>query len=84
MSLFLEHPTFMFFVITLAINTFLGISIYRYASAKKKHAGNPEQFPLNEVNGRKVLLIIASVVTEAYFVVVIGFAVLMYIALSYM
>ncbi len=68
----------LFFAIPIVMLTFLGISISRYLSAKKNNA------QASETKKRKAVLIIAGVLAGAFVAVVIGFIVLMFMAVAFM
>ncbi len=74
----------LFFAIPVVLLTFLGISIYRYVSAKKKNAKDPETFSPSEMKTRKIVLIIASVLAGVFLVIVIGFIALLFMAVAFM
>ncbi len=75
---------FLFFAIPLALLVFLGVSIYRYAFAKKANKKAPETFSQREIKSRKAVLITASVITGTFLAVVVGFAALMLLAVAFM
>ncbi len=75
---------FLFFAIPIALLVFLGVSIYRYASAKKANKKMPETFSQREISNRKTALIIASVLTGALVVMTVGLVVLVYLAVAFM
>ncbi len=74
----------LFFAIPIVLLTFWGISIYRFVSAKKKNARDPETFSSSEMKTRKIVLIIASVLAGVILAIVIGFIALLFMAVAFM
>ncbi len=74
----------LFFTIPILLFAFLGISIYRFVSAKKKNAAEPGTFSQSEMTSRKVLMIVASVLAGVFLVIVLGFVVLTFMAVAFM
>lgn len=61
-----------------------GISLYRYISAKKKNKVAPDTFSNSEIQKRKIMLIVMSVIAGVITVIVIGFIALLYMAVAFM
>ncbi len=74
----------LFFAIPIALLIFLGISIYRYVSARKRNARNPGTFSPSEMKTRKIILIIVSVLAGVFLAIVIGFIALLFMAVAFM
>ncbi len=74
----------LFFAIPIIIFAFLGISIYRYASAVRKNAKIPDSFSQSEITKRKIILIVSAIIAGVFLAVVVGFIVLIYLAVAYM
>ncbi len=74
----------LFFAIPILLLSFLGISIYRYISAKRQNAKAPDTFSSNELKTRKLLLIISAVLTAVFVTIVVGFVALLFLAVAYM
>ena len=75
-SLFLAAP--------IAAIVFLVLSICRYASAKKQERQQPGSVSPEELKRRKVLLILASILSGVFLVIVLGFMALMFLAVAFM
>ena len=73
-----------FFTIPMIIIVLFGICLYRYVSAKKQNQDTPGTFPPEEILGRKILLILISVVLGILVAVVLGFIVFMYMVINNM
>ncbi len=74
----------MFFAIPILLLGFLGISIYRYALARKKNKTAPGAFSTVEINRRKIVLIIAAILTGTLLAVVVGVITLIFLAVAFM
>ena len=74
----------LFFAIPAIPIVLFGIGLYCYISAKKKNKTAPGAFTDNEIKKRKGFLIVLSVVIAVLVAVVIGFMILMSIALDSM
>ncbi len=74
----------LFFAIPTIIVVILGVSIYRYVSAKRKNKLAPDTFSPKEIKKRKTWLIVASVITGVLVAVVIGFIALLFMAVASM
>ncbi len=74
----------LFFAIPAILIILFGISLYRYVSAKKKNKKVPGTFSDEEMKKRKIVFIIFSIVSGVLAVVVIGFSVLLYMAVAFM
>ncbi len=74
----------LFFAIPTALFAFLGVSIYRYASARKKNAREPGTVSPHELRSRKTALIVSAVLAGVLLLIVVGIVVLLYLAIAYM
>ena len=82
--MFFYLSKYIFFGIPLAAILFFIISLCRYISAKMKNKKEPCSFDTEEVNKRKKLLIISSVIVGVLAAVVVAFAVMLCMAVAYM
>ena len=73
-----------FFVIPLVMLVYVGISIYRYVSAKRKNREEPGSFTEEEMKKRRTVLIVSAVVTGVLVAVVVGFLAMLVMAIAYM
>lgn len=73
-----------FFAIPIILIALFGVSLYRYISAKKQNQVAPGTFSDAEIKKRKIMLIVLSVVAGVLAVIVIGFIVLMFMAVAFM
>lgn len=74
----------LFFSIPIILIALFGISVYRYVSAKKQNKAAPGTFSDDEIKKRKIMLIVLSVITAVLAAVVIGFIVLLFMAVAFM
>ncbi len=74
----------LFFAIPSVLILLFGISMYRYLSAKKQNKKVPGTFSPEEIQKRKIIFIILSVVTGIFLAVVIGFIALLFMAVAFM
>lgn len=74
----------LFLVTPLVLIVFWGISLYRYLSAKKKNKQVPGTFLPEEIKNRKMIFIVLSVISAIFLAVVIGFIVLLFMAVAFM
>ena len=74
----------LFFVIPAILILFIGISFYRYRSAKKQNEEVPGTYSAEEIKRRKIMRIIASVAAGVLVAVVIGFIALLFMAVAFM
>lgn len=74
----------LFFSIPAIILAFLGVSIYRYVYAKRKNKLSPDTFSNEEINKRKMWLIISAVISGVLVAVVVGFIALLFMAVAFM
>ena len=74
----------LFFAIPGILIILFGISLYRYISAKKHNKQIPGTFSPEEIKKRKIFLIVISVIAGLLTTVVIGFMVLLFIAVANM
>ncbi len=72
------------FAIPIVMLVFFGVSLYRYLTAKKKNEATPGTFSDEEIKRRKKILTIASVIVGVLVAIVIGFTILMFMAVAYM
>ena len=68
----------------IAAIVFFGISLYRYISAKKKNQLSPGTFSDSEIEDRRHLLIVSSVVAGIIALLAVGFIGLTFLVLAYM
>ena len=74
----------LFFAIPAIIIALLGVSIYRYLSAKRRNKLTPGTVSNEEVKKRKILLIVSAILAGTLAVVVIGFIALLFMAVAFM
>ncbi len=74
----------LFFAIPAGMLAFLGISGYRYISAKKKNAQTPGSISEREMKTRKTVFVITSAVAGVFLAVVLGFVALLFMAVAFM
>ncbi|MBQ8523469.1 MAG: hypothetical protein IJ457_02470 [Clostridia bacterium] len=74
----------LFFSIPIILIALFGISVYRYVSAKKQNKAAPGTFSDDEIKKRKIMLIVLSVITAVLAAIVIGFIVLLFMAVAFM
>ena len=74
----------LFFAIPAILLALFGISVYRYVSAKKQNEAVPGTFTEEEIKKRKTMLIVLSVIAGVLATVVIGFVILLYMAIAFM
>ena len=74
----------LFFGIPAILLVLFGISVYRYVSARRANAAQPGTYPDREIQSRKVMLIVMSVIAGALAAVVIGFIALLFMAVAFM
>ncbi len=74
----------LFYGIPLAAFVFLIICLVRYRDAKNKNKEVPGTFTETQIKTRKWLLILASVIAGVFALVVIAFAVLLFLAIAFM
>lgn len=74
----------LFFGIPASMFLFFGISLYRYRRAKKENREHPGTYSPEEMKKRKLMLIVSSVIVGVLLAVIIGFIVLMYMAVAFM
>ncbi len=75
---------FLFYVIPIAIVAFFGVSLFRYIYAKIKNKKIPGTYQDREIKNRLILLILSSVMAGALVAIVIGFIILLSLAIAYM
>ena len=73
-----------FFAIPLMAIAYLGVSIYRYASAKRQNKLTPGSIPPEEIKRRLIRLIVSAIVVAVLVIVVIGIINLFFMAVAYM
>ena len=74
----------LFFSIPIILIALFGISVFRYVSAKKQNKAAPGTFSDDEIKKRKIMLIVLSVITAVLAAIVIGFIVLLFMAVAFM
>lgn len=75
---------FLFFAIPISLLVLLGISIYRYVSAKNQNKLAPRTFSDEEIKKRKTMLIVLSVIIGVLVAIVVGFLALLFVAIAFM
>lgn len=75
---------FLFFAIPLLLLVLWGISLYRYVSAKKQKRKISDAFPPEEIRKRAIVFVVLSVIISILITVVIGFMILLFMAVAYM
>lgn len=73
-----------FYGIPLAAIVFFVVSVYRYVKAKRANKRQPGTFSEEEVNSRKLCMIVSSVIMGILVLIVVGLAVLLFMAVAYM
>lgn len=73
-----------FFAIPIILIALFGISLYRYISAKKQNKSVPGTFSDAEIQKRKIMLIVLSVIAGVLAVIVLGFIALLFMAVAFM
>lgn len=74
----------LFYGIPIAAVVFFSVSLFRYCSARQKNKRTPGSFGTEEMKRRKLLLIVSAVIAGILAAVVIGFALLLLLAVAYM
>lgn len=74
----------LYFSIPVLLLAFLGISIYRYGTAKKQEAKAPGSVQPRELKNRKNILIVAATLVGIMLAVTIGFVILLALSIAYM
>ena len=82
--MFFHLSKYIFFGIPLAAILFFIISLCRYIRAKIINKKEPGRFSTEEMNKRKILLIVSSVIVGVLVAVVVAFVVMIYMAVAYM
>lgn len=73
-----------FYSVPIGLIVLFFVSLFRYISAKKQNNASPSTFADVEIQKRKIILIVISVVTGVITAIVIGFMILMFMAIAYM
>lgn len=73
-----------FYGIPIAVFLFFVISLYRYLYARRKNRMEPDSFSAEEVQKRKSSLKLSAIMAGALVLVVIGLAVLLFMAIAFM
>lgn len=74
----------LFYAIPIGSIVFFIQSLINYISARKKYRYETGSISKEELDKRKILLIVSSVIMGVLAAVVIGFAVLLFMAIAYM
>lgn len=74
----------LFYGLPIGALAFFGISLYRFLSAKRRNRQEPGSYGPEEMKRRKTLLIAASVIAGVLLAVVIGFTLLLFMAVAFM
>lgn len=73
-----------FFVIPAIVLGIFAVTVYRFVSARKKNEASPGAFSDGEIKKRKIMMIVASVITVIFVIMVVCICALMYVAVAYM
>ena len=74
----------LFFAIPVAVYCLLGYCIHRYRLAQWVNRETPGAYSEKEIKTRKAIMILAVIGSVVFTVVVVGFVVLLYLAIAYM
>lgn len=74
----------MFFGVPAVLLIFLGVSIFRYVTAKRKNAKAPDTYSSREMKARETLLIVSAVLTGFFLAILIGLIMLLTMAIAHM
>lgn len=74
----------LFFGLPLALLLFFGYSLFLFIDAKRKNKAAPGSVSDSDVKKRKIMLIVASAICGVLLAVVIGFIIMMFMAVAYM
>ncbi len=75
---------YIFYLIPLAALIFAAVCIYRYCTARRKNKTVPGSFSTQEMKMRKLLMIISIVIAGIFLVIVVGFILLLFMAVAFM
>lgn len=75
---------FLFFAVPIGAIAFFAWAVYSYRSARKEEKAQPGSVSPERLKRTKLLLIIASVIAGVLVVSVVGFVVLLFLAIAYM
>ena len=73
-----------FYGIPIGVLTFFIVSLVRFCRGRKANKLVPDTFSPEEMRARKTMLIVSSVIMGVLAAVVIGFTVLLFMAVAYM
>ena len=74
----------LFYALPIGLIALLVIVCKRYKSAKRQNEAVPGTFTDKEINKRKTVMIIVSVIVGSILTVVLGFTVLLFMAVAFM
>lgn len=74
----------MFFAVPIGTIIFFVVSLVLFLTARSENKHNPGAFSVQQIQTRKILLIVSSVITGVVLAVAIGLIALLYMALAYM
>jgi len=74
----------LYYIIPAAALIFFGISLFRYCYAKHKNKRTPGTYSPEQMNSRKIFLIVASIIAGILAVVVLAFIGLLMMAVAFM
>lgn len=74
----------LFFSIPILLFVLLGISIFRFVTAKIKNKRVPNTFLPNQIRARLIWLIVSAVAVGVMYMVAIGFIAVFFSAVAYM
>lgn len=74
----------LFFAVPTILIVLFGISLYRYISARNQNRAVPGTYSDAEIKNRKMMLLVTAVIAGVLAVVVIGFIVILFMAVAFM
>ena len=74
----------LFYAIPIGLIALLVIVCKRYKSAKRQNEAVPGTFTDKEINRRKTVMIVVTVIVGSILSVVVGFTALLYLAVAFM
>ena len=74
----------LFYGIPLGVLAFFIVSLVRFCGGRKANILTPGTVPAKEMRARKIMLVVSSVIVCLLAAVVIGFTVLLYMAVAFM
>lgn len=80
----LYYVQYIFYGVPILALVFFCVSLVRYISAKRKNKRQPESVGAKELQRRKLLLIISSVIVGVFVFAIVGLIVLLHTAVAFM